>query len=154
MKRLVCQGNSMAPPPCRETGPVKYGSEDFTESDSGSAYVSTPPVKSEDEVVLISGIHDASSQGKIEPVCAREFDTSSDHVAPEPVSIRAYQLEMFQKSLKQNVIVAVSSASRQFQWPFQLRQRQMDTGSGKTQVSVILGRSASILWKALPDTHD
>ena len=48
---------------------------------------------------------------------------------------RAYQLEMLEKSLKENIIVTVSTHETPSVIPFLLTSYvQMDTGSGKTQV--------------------
>ncbi|KAK3946412.1 dicer-like protein 2 [Diplogelasinospora grovesii] len=64
---------------------------------------------------------------------------AEDAPGPEPTTInaRAYQLEMLEESLKQNIIVT------------------MDTGSGKTQVAVLrimveLERSDKIVWFLAP----
>ncbi len=66
-------------------------------------------------------------------------DTSPDEEPPAAVTMtaRAYQLEMLEKSLEKNIIVAVCPASCLVSMPpADLLPSQMDTGSGKTQVFV------------------
>ena len=49
------------------------------------------------------------------------------------IHARAYQLEMFEKSLEENIIVVVSNVAEPGKI-FANKQPQMDTGTGKTQV--------------------
>ncbi|TRX97463.1 hypothetical protein FHL15_001741 [Xylaria flabelliformis] len=66
----------------------------------------------------VSGVDDGVHATRVDPPV--EADSTTDLVDDNVViHARAYQVEMFEKSLKQNVIVA------------------MDTGSGKTQVAVL-----------------
>ncbi|KAK1754599.1 dicer-like protein 2 [Echria macrotheca] len=75
---------------------------------------------------------------QLEPEASSGESTPAE-ASPEPptMTARAYQLEMFELSLKQNIIVA------------------MDTGSGKTHVAVLrireeLGRSDKRVWFLAP----
>ncbi|KAI0426631.1 RNase3 domain-containing protein [Xylaria sp. FL1042] len=87
------------------------------EEDSGSLEPTTPFEALPNQV---SGSHYGT---RVTPVCTETSNQENAPMAPidekTVIHARAYQIEMFEKSLERNIIVA------------------MDTGSGKTQVAVL-----------------
>ncbi|KAI0203083.1 RNase3 domain-containing protein [Astrocystis sublimbata] len=107
-----------------------YSSEDASPLDRTSA-LENPNLPS----VIDDDPHVASSRIETLPEAGSTTDQVEDSVA---IHARAYQVEMFEKSLEQNIIVV------------------MDTGSGKTQVAVLriqaeLEKSSDkIIWFLAP----
>jgi len=74
---------------------------------------------------------------------------------PTTMMARAYQQEMFEESLKRNIIVTVCSNFQAQSRTFPSDTYKMDTGSGKTQVAVLrikeeLARSEKRVWFLAP----
>jgi hypothetical protein len=113
------------------------------ESDHGSSSSSEPddepcykPVDESDTALLPDGSN-VSDDVYPEPRESPRSSTLDDEEPPVVVTMtaRAYQLEMLEESLKQNIIVAVccpTPATETGQFANMLPK--MDTGSGKTQV--------------------
>ncbi|KAL2117135.1 hypothetical protein VTJ04DRAFT_9303 [Mycothermus thermophilus] len=111
---------------------------------NASASSSASEPDEEPVVVLPDGYGDGDSDNSsddtdLEPVLAPSSDEVSEDEKPDVVKVaaRAYQLEMLEESLKQNIIVA------------------MDTGSGKTQVAILriqveMERTDKIAWFLVP----
>ncbi|UNI16097.1 Dicer-like protein 2 [Purpureocillium takamizusanense] len=123
------------------TSSVDSGGDESDSSDGpySTRHVATPPAPDIREIVsAAAAAQDASSSDQASTVPGRDNEVT-ETATQGIMSSRAYQLEMLDQSLRQNVIVA------------------MDTGSGKTQVAVLrikaeLERSSSekIIWFLAP----
>ena len=83
-------------------------------------------------VSRVSAVQNGSSGVKATSVSVPDSDDEIDNSAPGIMSSRAYQLEMLDQSLKDNVIIAVSVVL--VADLYLSDNAQMDTGSGKTHV--------------------
>ena len=110
-----------------------YGSSSSSEPDDELLY---KPVN-ESDTALSAGDSNVSDDVHSEPRESPRSSTPDDDEPPVVVTMtaRAYQLEMLEESLKQNIIVAVCCPTPETQTgQFANMLPKMDTGSGKTQV--------------------